>query len=390
MTTAQFGKRSIYLDNHATTPVDPRVLQAMLPYFSEKFGNAMSGSHHFGWEAAMAVEQARASVAHALNADVGEIVFTAGATESAHLAILGGLEEFGRPAHIITAATEHKCILEISKRAERLGHSITVLPVDEFGSINLVELQTALRPDTFMVSLMHGNNEIGTLHPLAKIGAICNAAKVLFHVDAAQTVGKHPLDVRAMNIDLLSLSGHKLYAPKGVGALFVRQTPPRVHLAPYLVGGGQEKGLRGGTHNVPGIVGLGAACEVAMRLMPEESARLTRLRDHMISRLTTELKNVSLNGHPQERLCNNVNVTIDDVASDRILLALYDVAFSSGSACSFGSGDVSHVLKAIGKTSQRPATTLRFGLGRWTTPAEIDAVCDRLISCVTSLKEEPT
>ncbi len=383
-------KKPIYLDNHATTAVDPDALTAMLPYFSEKFGNAMSGNHSFGWSANSAIEKARTQVAALIGAEGREIVFTAGATESAHLGILGALEEHGKPAHIITAATEHKCILETARRAEKFGHSVTVLPVNSFGQIDLGQLRSAIRSDTKMISLMHGNNEIGTIHPIAEVGAIAHKHELLFHVDAAQTVGRSPVHVREMNIDLMSMSAHKIYGPKGVGALFVRQTNPRVHLAPYIVGGGQEKGLRGGTHNVPGIVGFGAACEIAARKMQDEIQRLTRLRNHAIERLTTTLPDVILNGHPTERLCNNINITIYGVSSERIVTALHDVAFSSGSACSFGSADVSHVLKALGRTGDRTAATLRFGLGRFTEDSEVDEVCERLIACIKRARSETT
>ncbi len=383
-------KKPIYLDNHATTPVDPDALAAMLPYYSEKFGNAMSGNHSFGWTANSAIEKARTQIATLIGAESREIVFTAGATESAHLAILGSLEEHGQPAHIITAATEHKCILEIARRAEKFGHSVTLLPVNSYGHIDLTQLKAAIRPTTRLISLMHGNNEIGTIHPIAEVGAIAQKRGLLFHVDAAQTTGRSPIHVRNMNIDLMSMSAHKIYGPKGVGALFVRQTNPRVHLAPYIVGGGQEKGLRGGTHNVPGIVGFGAACEIASKKMADEIKRLTLLRDKTIQHLTAQLPDVVLNGHPTERLCNNINFTIYGVSSERILTALHDVAFSSGSACSFGATDVSHVLKALGHTGDRTAATLRFGLGRFTEPGEVDEVCERLIACVQRARAETT
>lgn len=375
------NSKPIYLDYHATTPVDPDVMNAMLPYFSENFGNAMSGNHAYGWTAGVAVQKARKKVAQLINAESSEIVFTSGATESVHLAILGLLEEHGKPGHIITATTEHKCVLEVCARARRFGHEVTILGVDSYGHIRLEELERAIRPETVLISLMHGNNEIGTVHPIAEIGAIAKARGVHFHVDAAQTAGKMPLDVRAMNVDLLSISGHKFYAPKGIGALFVRQSQPRVHLSPFMVGGGQERGLRGGTQNVPGIVGLGAAAEKAMRFMSEECERLTRLRDKLIETLTATLDDVRLNGHPSERLCNNVSLTIGGVTGDQ-LLSLQDIAFSTGSACSSSSAEVSHVLKAIGAVVDRPMSTIRFGLGRTTTEAEIDTVCERVISAV--------
>lgn len=347
--------KPIYLDHHATTPVDADVLQAMLPYFSEHFGNPGSGSHQFGWKAQNAVEHARKQIADVLGCDPNEIIFTSGATESVHLAILGLLAEQGKQSHIITAQTEHKVVLEVCKRAESLGHEVTYLDVDEFGQIDLADLERTIRPNTALISLMHANNEIGTLHPIKEIGAIAKRHKVLFHVDAAQTFGRHEINVREQNIDLLSISSHKFYGPKGVGALFVRQTQPRVHLQPYILGGGQERGLRGGTVNVPGVVGIGAAAEKAKTLLASEGKRQTELRDQMI-KILLDHPGVKLNGHPSKRLCNNVNVTIDDVSPDQILLALHDVAFSTASACSFGTGEVSHVLKATGRLKDSTAT----------------------------------
>ncbi len=370
--------KPIYLDHHATTPVDPDVLAAMLPYFSEHFGNAMSGNHAYGWTAAVAVQKARKQVANLIGADAGEIVFTSGATESVHLAILGLLEERGGKSHVITAATEHKCVLGACEGARKLGHDVTVLGVNSMGQIDLGDLERAIRPDTALVSLMHANNEIGTLHPVARVGEIAKARGIAFHVDAAQTTGRLPIDVRAMHIDLLSLSGHKFYAPKGVGALFMRQTPPRLRLAPRIDGGEQERGLRAGTHNVPGIVGLGAAAEKALSAMPVESERLRLLRDRMIERLTEEIPGTVLNGHPTERLCNNVHLTVRGVTGDQ-LFALHGIAFSSGSACSSGSAEASHVLTAIGAVPDRSSSAIRFGLGRMTTAAEVDAACERLI-----------
>lgn len=373
--------KPIYLDHHATTPVDPDVLTAMLPYFSEHFGNAMSGNHAYGWTAAMAVQKARKKVARLIGVDASEIVFTSGATESVHLAILGFLEERGTKSHVITAATEHKCVLEVCARARKLGHDVTILGVNSMGQIDVDELERAIREDTALISLMHGNNEIGTLHPIARVGEIAKARGVTFHVDAAQTAGKLPIDARAMNIDMLSLSGHKFYAPKGVGALYVRQSAPRVHLAAYLVGGGQERGLRGGTQNVPGIVALGAAAEKAMNVMADECERLRGLRDSMIERLKSAIPDARLNGHPTERLCNNISFTIPGLTGDS-LLALHGIAFSSGSACSSGSAEVSHVLSAIGAVSDRTSSTIRFGLGRTTTAEEADAACERLVTAV--------
>ena len=286
----------IYLDHHATTPVDPIVFEAMKPYFVEVFGNAMSSQHSFGWAAKAAVEKAREQVAQLIGAEAREIVFTSGATESIHLAILGLLQTHPHPSHIITSNVEHKCTLEVANYAQSLGHELTILEADKFGQVHSGDILKALKPNTVLVSLIHGNNEIGSLNPVAEIGQALRERKVLFHIDAAQTVGKVPIDVVKSNIDLLSMSSHKLYGPKGVGALFVRQTQPRVRLTPVLRGGGQEKGLRGGTHNVPGIVGLGAACLLCSQLMPSESARLSELRDHMIQALREKIPNWNICG----------------------------------------------------------------------------------------------
>lgn len=378
-------KRPLYFDNHATTPVDPRVLDAMLPYFTENFGNAESSQHSYGWTAKSALDRARAQVAALLNAEPAEIIFTSGATESIHLAILGFLEDQGPKRHIITSNAEHKATLEVCARAQKVGHEVTILPVDRTGQVSVEQVREALRENTALVSLMHGNNEIGTLNPIAEIGQLLQERGIVFHVDAAQTAGKHPIDVRAMGIGLLSISAHKLYGPKGSGALFARRQP-KVHLVPYLVGGGQERGLRGGTHNVPGIVGLGQACALAHAEMEAERSRLTGLRDRLIQNVFKELEGVTLNGHATERLCNNVSLTIRGVEPDQLLLGLHDIAYSSGSACS--SGTVSHVLKAIGQDTSDPfTTTLRFGLGRFTTDDQVEYLIRRLVETVRNARE---
>jgi cysteine desulfurase len=379
--------KSIYMDHHATTPVDADVLQAMLPYFSEHFGNPMSGSHSYGWKAQSAIERARKQVAEIIHADPNEIIFTSGATESVHHAIFGTITERGAASHIITTPTEHKCVLEACKRAERLGHQVTWLKVNQFGELDIKELENSIRENTALITLMHANNEVGTFHPINEVGVIAKKHNVLFHVDAAQTCGRHAINVREQNIDLLSISAHKFYGPKGVGALFVRQTQPRVHIQPFMPGGGQERGHRGGTVNVPAVVGLGAAAEKAKTLMAEEAPRIQKLRDTMIKELTAT-PGIQLNGHPTNRLCNNVNITIDGVTGDQILLALHNVAFSTGSACSSASGEVSHVLKAMGTLHANVATTLRFGLGRNTTEAEVDSVCKRLIAAVQKARNQ--
>lgn len=380
--------RPLYFDNHATTPVDPTVFAAMMPFFTEHFGNAESSQHSFGWKAKAAVEKARGEIAALLNAEPAEIIFTSGATESIHAAILGFLEEQAPVRHIITANTEHKATLEVCSRAKKYGHEVTVLKVDSLGRITPQQVRDAIQPNTALVSLMHGNNEIGTLHPIAEIGAITSEKGIAFHVDAAQTAGKIPIDVRAMNIDLLSISGHKLYGPKGTGALYIRRSAPRILMAPYIAGGGQERGLRGGTHNVPGIVGLGAACATANRVMAEECRRMEELRDYLITRIQHDLSDVILNGDPKHRLCNNVNFTIKGVAPDDLLLGLNDVAYSSGSACS--SGTISHVLQAIHPTDQLlkdPMTvTVRFGIGRFNTREEVERLATRLVQAVQNAR----
>lgn len=376
-------KRPLYFDNHATTPVDPRVLEVMLPYFTENFGNAESNQHSYGWTAKSAVDRARAHVASLINAEPAEIIFTSGATESINTAILGFLDDQGPGRHIITANGEHKATLEVCARAAKLGHEVTVLPVDSQGRITREQVEQAIKENTVLVSLMHGNNEIGTLHPIAEIGPMLASRGIAFHVDAAQTAGRSPIDVKQMGIALLSISAHKLYGPKGVGALYVRKQP-KVHLTPYVVGGGQERGLRGGTHNVPGIVGLGKACEIALAEMATEPERQARLRDQIIAHARS-LDGVAVNGHLTERLCNNVNLTIQGVEGDQLLLGLHDIAYSSGSACS--SGTVSHVLKAIGQTTTDAfSTTLRFGLGRFTTDDQVEYLITRLSTAVRNAR----
>lgn len=386
----------LYLDHHATTPVDPQVLEAMLPFFSEHFGNPESAQHPYGWKAKTALDEARENVARLLGAQAQEILFTSGATESIHLAILGFMsselesraqkhaqkrdQKSDPPPHLITSNAEHKCALEAAAKATRLGCEVTYLPVNSLGQITREQVLDALKPNTVMVSLIHGNNEIGSLNPIEAIGQALESRGIVFHVDAAQSVGKTPIDVHASGIGLLSLSAHKFHGPKGVGALYVRRSGGRVHLTPYLSGGGQERGLRGGTHNVPGIVGLGKAAALALELMPNEAARLQELRDHLITEVRRKLgaERVDLNGHPTERLCNNINLSIHGVSSDSFLLGLREIAFSSSSACS--SGTASHVLQAIGQKTNDPLTsTIRLGLGRGTTDKDIEFAIDRII-----------
>ena len=375
--------RPIYLDYHATTPVDPRALEAMLPYFTERFGNAASKQHAYGWEAQKAVDAAREQVASLIGASSNEICFTSGATESNNLAIKGTAHSLpGR--HLISVVTEHKSVLDSFKRLEDDGWTVTWLGVDREGFINLDELRAAITAETALVSIMAANNEIGTVQPLAEIGAITSERGVLFHTDAAQAAGKVPIDVRAMNIDLLSLTGHKYYGPKGAGALFVRKRKPKVQLACQIDGGGHENGLRSGTLNVPGIVGLGAAAEICRNELATESARLSSLRDRLLSTLQAELDNVRVNGPlGDRRLPHNLHVTFEDVEGERLLMALGDLAVSTGSACSSGSQKASHVVEAI---ASPPGAVIRFGLGRWTTEAEIDAAAARVVKVIRSLR----
>jgi cysteine desulfurase len=369
----------LYFDNNATTPLDPRVLEAMLPFFTEHFGNAESSQHAFGWKAKLVVDRAREQVAALLNSAPTEIIFTSGATESMNLAILGALENMPGGRHLISSQAEHKATLEICARARRLGHEVTLLPVNRYGQIEPSMIAAALQPNTSIVSLLHANNEIGTITDIAAIGALLREKNVLFHVDAAQTAGKEPIDVQTMKIDLLSISAHKFYGPKGSGALYVRR--PEVHLAPVLFGGGQERGLRSGTHNVPGIVGLGLACELAQAEMSEESARLRSLRDLLISRLVSSENGIELNGHPTERVCNNVHFSIRGIGSDRLVAGLSDIAFSMASACS--AGGESHVLKSIGRAGNDPlVSSTRFGLGRFTKTEHVEHLIGRILAVI--------
>ena len=378
----------IYLDYHATTPVDPRVLDLMLPYFTAKFGNAASRQHAFGWDAQAAVEKARGEVAALIGATSGEIVFTSGASESNNLALKGAacaLREQGD--HIVTVATEHKSVLDTVARLEGDGHRVTRLGVDAEGFVDLDALRAAITPGTVLISIMAANNEIGTIQSLKEIGAIAAERNVLFHCDAAQAAGKIPIDVKASNIDLLSLTAHKFYGPKGAGALFVRRRKPKIQLACQIDGGGHENGLRSGTLNVPGIVGLGASADLCRREMPAESARLAALRDRLLATMTRELDGVRVNGPMGERrLPHNLHVSFENVEGERLLMALGDIAVSTGSACSSGTVKASHVLEAIG-ASPSAGPSIRFGLGRGTTDAEIDAAADRVVKVVRSLRE---
>ena len=373
----------VYLDCHATTPVDPRVLEAMLPYFTELFGNPASAGHAWGWRAQEAVEQARRQIAGVIGASAREIIFTSGATESNNLAICGIADRSATRRHIAVSALEHKSVFERAQRLERAGWRLSVLAVGRDGRLDLDALADSLGEDTALVSVMAANNEIGVLQPLEAIGALAHARGAVFHVDAAQAVGKIPIDVDRMHIDLLSLTGHKMYGPKGCGALYVRK---RTELMPLILGGGQERGLRSGTLNVPGIVGLGRACAIAGAEMPEEAARLGRLRDRLLHGLQARLDGVAVNGSLEFRLPNNLHVSFAGVDGASLLIGIGDIAVSSGSACSSASATPSHVLRAICGDAVPPAS-IRFGLGRFTTEDEIDYAIEKFSTVVRHLRE---
>lgn len=380
-------KFPVYLDNHATTPLDPRVLEAMLPFFTSRFGNAASNSHSFGWEAAAAVEKARRQIAASIGASAQEIIFTSGATESNNLALKGvaeGCREKGD--HIITAVTEHKAVLDSCKHLEKIGCQVTYLPVSNDGLIDLDQLKDAFTGRTILVSIMAANNETGVLQPIEEIGRLCRDRGVLFHSDTVQALGKVPLDVNRANLDLASLTAHKLYGPKGCGALYVRHDVC-TRIVPLIDGGGHENGLRSGTLNVPGIVGFGKTCEIAQQELPEESCRVAGLRNRLRDRLMAELDHVAINGSMEHRLPGNLNISFLEVEGETLLTGLNDVALSSGSACSSGKTEASYVLKALGMTDEAAGSAIRFGVGRFNTEAEIDYVSGRIIELVKNLRE---
>ena len=380
-------KLPIYMDYHATTPVDPRVLTALLPYFTEHFGNAASKSHAFGWKAEAAVADAREALADFVGANPREIVFTSGATESNNLAILGAARALrAKGDHIVTSAIEHRAVLDPCRQLEAEGFRVTYLPPDRFGVTSAEAVAGALTEKTVLVSLMAANNEIGTLNPVGSVGRLCKEKRVIFHTDAVQVLGKIPLDVNALGVDLMSVTAHKLCGPKGVGALFVRSSNPRVRLQPILFGGGHEQGLRSGTLNVPGVVGFGSAVRIAAREMAEEQARVGALRDRLYEGLAF-LPGVKPNGHPVERLAGNLNLCFSGVASDALMMKVRDIAVSSGSACTSASIEPSHVLAGIGLSPEAAHSSLRFGLGRFTTSEEVTFAIAKVSEAVKKLRE---
>jgi cysteine desulfurase len=377
-------KLPIYLDNHSTTPVDPRVLKAMLPYLLDKFGNAASRSHSFGWVAAEAVAKARGQVAALIGANKDEIVFTSGATESDNLAIKGTAEAYrSKGNHIITAVTEHKAVLDSCKRLEKYGHRVTYLPVQKDGLIDLDALRRAMTDETILVTIMTANNETGVLQPIEAIGKLCREREIIFHTDAAQAVGKIPIDV-FQNIDLLSISAHKAYGPKGVGALYVRDG---IEIAPTIDGGGHERGMRSGTLNVPGIVGLGKACEICREEMPQESRRIAGLRNRLHEKIKAGLDEVYINGSLEHRLPGNLNMSFGGVDGEELMTAIDDVAVSSGAACTSAHIEPSYVLKALGLSDELAQSSIRFGIGRFNTEGEIDYVAGKVVHAVQQLRE---
>jgi cysteine desulfurase len=381
-------KLPIYMDYHATTPVDQRVLDAMLPYFTQDFGNAASRNHAFGWAAEEAVEQARKQVAELIGANPKEVIFTSGATESNNLAIKGVAEMYREKGnHIITCVIEHKAVIDTCKKLEKQGARVTYLPVQKDGRIDLDDLRAAITDKTVLISIMTANNEIGVLQPVAEIGAIAKEKGILFHTDAVQAAGKVPFDVNQVKADLVSISAHKMYGPKGVGALYVRRRNPRVLLAEQISGGGHERGMRSGTLNVPGIVGLGRAAEICRAEMTTETERLRRLRDRLNEKFHENLDEIYVNGSMEHRLPHNLNISFAYVEGESLLMGINDVAVSSGSACTSASLEPSYVLKALGAGDDLAHSSIRFGLGRWTTEEEVEYVVEKLTNVVRRLRE---
>ncbi len=382
-------KTPVYMDNHATTRVDSRVLDAMLPYFTEKFGNAASRNHSFGWEAEEAVDRARNQIAALIGAKSKEIIFTSGATESDNLAIKGVVEFYKEKGnHIITCVTEHKAVLDSCRALERAGKAaVTYLPVDKFGMVDPDAVRNAITDKTVLITIMWANNEIGTIHPIAEIGKIAKEKGIIFHSDAVQAIGKVPVDFEKAGVDLGSITAHKLYGPKGIGAIYVRSKGPRVRLTPMIDGGGHERGMRSGTLNVPGIVGLGAACELAGMEMPEESQRLIQLRSQLQAGLFERLDEIYVNGHPTERLPGNLNISFAYVEGESLLMGINDIAVSSGSACTSATLEPSYVIRALGIDDELAHSSIRFGLGRFNTLEEVDYVTDRVSKEVKRLRD---
>jgi len=377
----------IYLDNQATTQIDPIVLDAMIPYLKNKFGNSSSRSHAFGWEAEEAVDIAREHVSTLIGATPQEIIFTSGATESINLALKGSTQIKSTKKHIITFKTEHKAVLDICEFLENSGFEITYLSVKNNGLIDLKKLKSAIRKDTLLISVLHANNEIGVIQPIAEIGEICDSNNLIFHVDAAQSIGKIPIDVKKMNIHLLSISAHKFYGPKGCGALYIRRKNPTIKLTPIIHGGGHEKGFRSGTLAVHNIVGIGKACEISQEKMEEESIRIKILRDKLLDGLKDKIPDLIINGTMDYRLTGNLNVCFPSTKSDSIIMSMRDIALSSGSACKSASIQPSHVLKALGLTKQESHASIRFGIGRFNTEEEIDYTIRKVINTVNRTRQ---
>jgi cysteine desulfurase len=378
----------IYMDNNATTRTDPRVVEAMLPYFTEKYGNAASRNHPYGWEAEGAVDEAREQISKLIGASPKEIIFTSGATESNNLALKGVAAMYKKKGnHIITVATEHKCVLDTSKRLEREGCTVTYLTPDKFGQVSADQIRSAMTDKTILVSVMFANNEIGTVQPMESIGKLCKEKGILFHTDAVQAAGKVEINVEKMGIDLLSMSAHKMYGPKGVGALYVRKKDPRVRLEPIIDGGGHERGMRSGTLPVPLIVGFGEAAAIALREMPEETKRTFELRERLREGIMSQLPESYLNGHPTERLPGNANISFAYVEGEGLMMGIKDVAVSSGSACTSASLEPSYVLRALGVGDELAHSSIRFGIGRFNTVEEVDFVVDLVVREVRRLRE---
>jgi cysteine desulfurase len=388
-TETKMLKKPVYMDNHATTRVDSRVLDAMLPYFTEKFGNAASRNHSFGWEAEEAVSRSRDQIAALIGAKSKEIIFTSGATESDNLAIKGVVDFYkDKGNHIITCVTEHKAVLDSCRALERAGKAtVTYLPVDKYGMVDPDAVRRAITDKTVLITIMWANNEIGTIHPIAEIGKIAKEKGIVFHTDAVQAIGKVPVDFEKAGVDLASITAHKIYGPKGIGALYVRSKGPRVRISPQMDGGGHERGMRSGTLNVPGIVGLGAACEIAGMEMPDEAQRLIQLRSQLQAGLFERLDEIYVNGHPTERLPGNLNVSFAYVEGESLLMGINDIAVSSGSACTSATLEPSYVIRALGIDDELAHSSIRFGLGRFNTLEEVDYVTDRVSREVKRLRE---